>query len=69
MTLQDFRPEGVTGNGEVSDMFFHSEVTGPDGARYSLLKERHHTGEDLKRAQRYLRHNFDVVKISVIKEK
>lgn len=52
MTLKEFRPSDSTGEKE-SDMLF---------------REEHHTSEDVKRAKAYLRRNFDVVSIEVIKE-
>lgn len=68
MTVKEFNPIGVTGKGDSSDMFYTMHVTGPQGARYELLQESHHTKEDIKRAKAYLRHNFDVIKITIIKE-
>jgi len=62
------RAEGVTGTGEKEDMLFSSYLTGPQGARYELLREKHHTNDDVNRAKTYLKRNFDVVKIYIIKE-
>jgi hypothetical protein len=51
-------------------MFYASELAGPRGARFWLLKEQHHREEDIKVATRYLKRSFDVVgKIKIIKEK
>jgi hypothetical protein len=63
----DFRPTGTTGPHH-HDMLYSSYVTGPQGARYELLKEKHHTAEDVKKAKAYLKANFDVVSIKVINE-
>lgn len=68
MTLKEFQPQGSTG-GEVSDMFYHSSITGPQGATYYLLKEAHHTPEDISRAKSKIRNSFDAVAITIIKEK
>jgi len=69
MTLKEFKPQGVTGtSGEHEDMFYRSHITGPDGAHYELFKEAHHTDEDIKRAKKHLRNNFDVVSIHLIQE-
>lgn len=68
MTVKEFNPIGVTGTGEPEDMFYNMHITGPQGARYELLKESHHTKEDINKAKAWLRHNFDVVKITIIKE-
>jgi len=67
MTLKEFKPEGATGP-EHEDFFYRSSVTGPDGAHYELFREEQHTDEDIKRAKTYLRNNFDVVSIHLIKE-
>lgn len=68
MTLKEFKPVGVTGTGEIEDMFYKNEFSGPDGAHYYLLREEHHTDEDVKIAKAYLRNNFDVLSIQIIKE-
>lgn len=78
MTLQEFKPEGVT---EVDYNFheseewntqrmvlFNSELTGPKGAHYYLFQEPKHTKEDVDNAKQYIRANFDPVSITVIKE-
>lgn len=67
MTVQEFRPEGTTGEDE-SGLFYRSWCSGPDGAHYELLKEEHHTTEDVQRARGYLRANFDVVSAHIIRE-
>ena len=64
-TLEAFRPHGTTGDGNHSDLFYHEEITGPQGARYHLFKEKHHTTEDVERAKNWLKINFDVVKIYI----
>lgn len=69
MTLKEFKPIGVTGEtGEHEDMFYRNEFSGPDGAHYELLREAHHTDDDVKRAKAYLRNNFDVLSIHIIHE-
>jgi hypothetical protein len=50
------------------DFLFSEHVTGPQGVRYVLYRQKHHTNEDVKRAKAYLRANFDVVKIYVEKD-
>ena len=76
MTLKEFKPEGVT---EIASdctcaalldkrMFYAFELAGPQGARYWLFKEKHHRTEDIVKAKRYLKRNFDVVNIQIIKE-
>lgn len=67
MKWDEFNATNSTGENE-SDMLFKSDVTSPKGARYQLLKESHHTIKDLDKAKRYLRNNFDVVSIDIIKE-
>jgi hypothetical protein len=68
MTLKEFRAVGVTGEGEHEDLFYKNEFSGPDGAHYYLLREAHHTDEDVKKAKGYLRKNFDVLSIQIIRE-
>lgn len=69
MTLKEFKPVNVTGEyGEHEDMFYRFELSGPDGAHYELLREAHHTDDDVKNAKAYLRANFDVLSIHVIRE-
>lgn len=67
MTLAQFKPNDTTGP-EHEDLFFNSHITGPQGARYELFRQSHHTNEDVAKAKRYLKRNFDVVSICVIKE-
>ena len=67
MTLAEFKPHDATG-GEHEDLFFNSHITGPQGARYELFRQTHHTDADVEKAKRYLKRNFDVVSIRVIKE-
>lgn len=67
MTLAQFKPHDTTGEAH-EDMFFNSYTTGPQGARYELFRQKHHTNADVEKAKRYLKRNFDVVSISVIKE-
>lgn len=67
MNWKDFNPTDSTGPND-SDMLFRMDITGPQGARYQLLKEVHHTGKDTKKAMQYIRRNFDPVHIQIIKE-
>ena len=72
MTVKEFRPEGVAAELEATRknplrcMFFRSHLTGPSGAHFELLKEKHHSPVDVVLAKRYIRHNRDAVSISVI---
>lgn len=78
MTLKEFKPDGLANAGdhyfpEDSDewnsmVWFRRTVTGPQGARYELFRETHQTDNDIKAAKEYLRKNFDVVSIRIIKE-
>ncbi len=68
MTILEFNPDGVTGNGIPSDMFYKEEYTGPQGARITLLKEEHHYSTDVEYAKKWLKDNLDVVKIYIINE-
>ncbi len=65
---KDFRPTGSTG-GHKNDFLYNESITGPQGAHFSLLREKHHTEEHVKRAKAYIKINFDVVSITVYKEK
>lgn len=67
MTLEEFNPTGSTGPDE-TDMLYHDYATGPQGARYVLFVEKAHTDADIAKAKRYLKDNFDVVKIYTEKE-
>ncbi len=78
ITLKEFRPHGVTSSSGAAiitdeqakhELFFRSYTTGPDGARYELLREKHHTAQDVHNAKNYLYKNFDVVSIDVLTEK
>lgn len=69
VTLKTFKPHGVTGTGEETDLFWHGYITGPQGMRFNLLREKHHTDEDVARAKRWLYNNHDVVKIYMFKYK
>ena len=74
MTLKQFRPEGVAAKFERVEkepercMFFTSYLTGLQGARYELFKEKQHTKEDIMRAKSYIRNNFDSLSIEIVKE-
>ena len=63
------KAEGVTGTGEHEDMLFSSYITGPQGARFELLKEHHHKDWMVEKAKEYLKRNFDVVKIYILESK
>ncbi len=66
--FKDFSPHGSTGP-EDSDFLYSCYLDGPQGMRFELLKQAHHTEEDVKKAKQWLRSNHDVVGIYVIKEK
>lgn len=55
---------GSTGP-EKEDYLYSEEITGPQGARFTLFEERYHSKEDRDKATRYLKRNFDVVKIYI----
>lgn len=67
MQVAEFKPTDSTGYQD-NDMLFRSYITGPQGARYELFRESQHTEEDIKRAKKYLRSNFDVVSIHIVNE-
>jgi len=70
--FRKFKPEGVAGDTNKDAkkcLFYRSYVTGPQGARYELLREEHHTQEDVRQAKAWLRRNFDVVDIKIIRER
>lgn len=58
---------GSTGP-EHEDMLYSMYLTGPDGARFILWRDKHHTPEDIKKAKGYLKVNQDVMSISVEKD-
>lgn len=49
-------------------LFFKEWTTGPQGCRYELFVETHHTEEDVENAKKWLKNNLDVVKIYVENE-
>lgn len=67
MTLDQFFPTDSTGPDD-NHLLFRSYATGPQGMRYELFREKHHTDEDVSKAKVYLKRNFDVVSIHIIKE-
>ena len=67
MNVNEFKPTDSTG-ADNNDLLFRSSHTGPQGARFELLKEKHHTDADVIKAEKYLRDNFDVVSIRIIAE-
>jgi len=48
--------------------FYKEYLTGPQGGRYEIFKEQHHSVDDINRAKQWLRNNLDVVSIEVINE-
>ena len=67
MTLKELRPNGATG-GDLKDLLYREDLHGPHGCAYILLREEHHTDEDVKRAKGWLKYHHDVVSITVVKE-
>lgn len=72
-TKDQFVPEGIAGNLKEGDddariLFYRSYMTGAQGARYELLRERQHTDDDVRAAKNFLRANYDVVSIHILKE-
>ena len=56
--VERFRKFGdVTPNGVVFDW----GLAGPNGASFTLIRESHHTDEDIEKAKRYLNRERDVV--------
>ena len=66
--FKDFNSNGSTGPEDI-DMLYHEYITGPQGARYELLREKHHTNVDVEKAKLWLKRNMDVVKIYILIEK
>ena len=74
--ISEFKPEGIAGivaeSATIEEankvLFYRSYMTGPQGARFELFKEKGQTPEDVMRAKAYLRNNFDVVSIEIINE-
>ena len=56
------RRGNVTPNGVAFDWW----LVNADGAGYELLREPHHSDEDIEAAKRYLRGNHDVVTLRVV---
>ena len=69
MTLKELNPCGVTMNDNSENLLYREDITGPQGARYTLFVELHHTTIDVVKAKRWLRDNLDVVQIYTVKEK
>lgn len=67
MTVKELRPNGATGEKD-SDMLYREDLAGPNGCAYVLLREKHHTDEDVQRARQWLRYHHDVVSITIVKE-
>lgn len=65
MTFDEFQAEGSTGERN-SDMLFRSHLSGPNGAYFELLKEKHHTEEDIARAKAWIKRNRDSTGIKII---
>lgn len=66
MTFDEFNSEGCTGKGDHTDMLFRSHLYGPDGAFFELLKERHHTDEDVAKAKDWIRYNRDCTGFNIL---
>ena len=69
MTMDEFNAEGCTGYGNDNDMLFRSFLSGPDGAYFELLKEKHHTDVDITRAKDWIRNNRDATSIKIVEHK
>lgn len=77
ITLQEFKPEGVTQTcGRIDtfeqaerEMFYRAHLSGYDGMHYELLREKQHTPDDISAAKDWLHDNFDVLSIKILKEK
>lgn len=53
---------------DANDMLYREFIDGPQGGKFELLREEHHTHTDIERAKIHLRRNFDVVSIHLISE-
>jgi hypothetical protein len=56
---------GSTGPNE-SDMLYRSYTDGPQGAKFELLIEPHHTPYDLQAAKSFLMRSFDAVEVKFV---
>ncbi len=71
-------PDGIAGSiisddpviatKEANKILFYRMGLSIRGGYFELLKESHHTDEDVKNAEKWLRKNHDVVSIKVVKE-
>ncbi|TXG80311.1 MAG: hypothetical protein E6R13_08265 [Spirochaetes bacterium] len=68
LTLKELKSNGATG-GDIHDMLYREDLAGPKGCAYQLLRESHHTDEDIKKAKAWLYYNHDVVSITIVREK
>ena len=79
ITIKDWgTPHGIAGSiisddPEIATMeahriLFYRMGLSVRGAHFELLKESHHTNEDVKNAEKWLRKNHDVVSIKVVPE-
>jgi len=79
ITIKDWgTPHGIAGSiisddpiiatEQANKILFYRMGLSIRGGYFELLKESHHTDEDVKNAERWLRKNHDVVSIKVFKE-
>lgn len=74
-------PHGIAGHAEYNGKdlkeweaildripFYKEYTIGPQGSRFEIFKEKHHSDLDIKMAKRWLKNNLDVVSIDVINE-
>lgn len=66
-TFENFKATDSTGP-ESNDFLFRYYLASKDGAVYELLQEAHHTQEDRERARRFIKNNFDAIRIVFIIE-
>ena len=79
ITIKDWGiPHGIAGSiisddpviatEEANKILFYRMGLSIRGGYFELLKESHHTDEDVKNAEKWLRKNHDVVSIKVTQE-
>jgi hypothetical protein len=79
VTIKDWGiPDGIAGSiisddpiiatKEANKILFYKMKLSIIGGYFELLKESHHTDEDVNKAEEWLRKNHDVVSIKVFKE-
>lgn len=54
-------------DGPPRGLWYSWELSGADGAHYTLFREPHHTDEDVARAKARCREQFDVTGFSIIR--